>query len=211
MGVIFSGETQTAFESDMIPGMTAKRVALETTGDRIKWLRRRADLTQIELAALLGVSNVFVSDMENDVNPPLRRLVALARILNTTTDYLLLLTDNPSRPDDSFELATVYYSAEADEVAKIVDALEPGRRAFVLAHARMVARLDTPSAEVAGAVDDVALQLRAAGLVIGDDAMARIRAVLRRFADALAHPSATGTPGATGTPASVTAVNGGSR
>jgi transcriptional regulator with XRE-family HTH domain len=116
---------------------------LETMGERITALRKPAGYkTQRALATRLGVSDAFLSDIVRGVkNPSLEMLCELAKLLNTTTDYLLLLTDSPDtlgapslENDDP-----VYFSPEADEVARIIDALPPETRAFVVHMARSLA------------------------------------------------------------------------
>jgi transcriptional regulator with XRE-family HTH domain len=68
-------------------------------GDRIKEKRLNAGLTQEELAARLGSSQQQIYKYERGVNEPSASVVyELARILNTTSDWLLGLTDNDERP-----------------------------------------------------------------------------------------------------------------
>lgn len=109
-------------------------------GERITALRKPAGYkTQRALATRLGVSDAFLSDIVRGVkNPSLEMLCELAKLLNTTTDYLLLLTDSPDTlGTPSLENGDpVYFSPEADEVARIIDALPPETRAFVLHMAR---------------------------------------------------------------------------
>ena len=61
---------------------------------RIRNFREDKDLTQTEIAKLLGMSQTGYSKYEtgeNDVPTPI--LIALAKIHNTSIDYLLGLTD----------------------------------------------------------------------------------------------------------------------
>lgn len=61
---------------------------------RIKDLREDADLTQCELAAHLHIRQNTYSQYENGHRQlPIEILIALARYYNTSTDYLLGLTD----------------------------------------------------------------------------------------------------------------------
>lgn len=67
---------------------------------RIKTLRKRANLSQKELAKRLGIATTTVSSWEQAVSqPPLKRAKALAKILHTDPNYLLgadnKKTDNP--------------------------------------------------------------------------------------------------------------------
>ena len=61
---------------------------------RIRNFREDKDLTQTEIAKLLGMSQTGYSKYEtgeNDIPTPI--LIALAKIHNTRIDYLLELTD----------------------------------------------------------------------------------------------------------------------
>ena len=59
-------------------------------GKRIKDLRTQRKLSQQELGDLLGVTKVSVCGYENGTRiPNLEKLVRLAEVLETTTDYLL--------------------------------------------------------------------------------------------------------------------------
>lgn len=61
---------------------------------RIRDMREDADLTQSELAKRLFIRQSTYSQYENGSRQiPLPVLIALAQIYNTSTDYLLGLTD----------------------------------------------------------------------------------------------------------------------
>ena len=58
--------------------------------DKIKECRIGLDLSQVQLATNLGVSKQVVCDWEKGrANPKIKHLVELAKLFNTTTDYLL--------------------------------------------------------------------------------------------------------------------------
>lgn len=82
---------------------------LNTTGKRIRLLRGDLDLTQEELTRQiekLGVTigRSYISLLERTSNVPSGDVLAgLARVLRTTTDYLLLLTDDPLIPGEPDE------------------------------------------------------------------------------------------------------------
>ena len=68
--------------------------------NRLRDLREDADLTQKELAALLGMSQTGYSKYETGENDiPTRVLIRLAGFYHTTTDYLLGISDRRARPD----------------------------------------------------------------------------------------------------------------
>lgn len=67
-------------------------------GDRLKELREKTGLSQDDLADRLGIGHAQMNRYEQGKNDPgTEILVALARELNTTTDYLLGLVDKPSQ------------------------------------------------------------------------------------------------------------------
>lgn len=62
---------------------------------RIRDLREDSDLSQKELAAVLHCSQQTYSDYERGISDiPTEILIALARFYQTTTDYILGLTNN---------------------------------------------------------------------------------------------------------------------
>lgn len=62
---------------------------------RLKELRSELGLTQAKLAELLFVDRTTVSDWENrGKEPNYSTLIKLVKILNTTADYLLGITDD---------------------------------------------------------------------------------------------------------------------
>ena len=66
---------------------------------RLKELREDKDLSQYDIADYLEMSQTGYSKYETgEVDPPVKVLVKLAKLYNTSTDYLLGLTDNPSPP-----------------------------------------------------------------------------------------------------------------
>lgn len=89
---------------------TDQRIAalFNTTGKRIRMLRIERGLSQLGLSRLLSrygvtVNNTFISQIENSdggndsKRPPLPFVVATARVLGTSTDFLLMLTDDPAQ------------------------------------------------------------------------------------------------------------------
>lgn len=65
-------------------------------GDRIGWLRQRNNMTQAELAEIVGVSDQQVLRWENNKqDPSVENVVKLAKLFNVTGDYLIGLADDP--------------------------------------------------------------------------------------------------------------------
>ena len=61
---------------------------------RIKKLREDNDKKQIEIAQLLGIQQNSYSQIENEKNTiQVEHLIKLASFYNTSTDYILGLTD----------------------------------------------------------------------------------------------------------------------
>ena len=61
---------------------------------RLRDLREDADLTQVQIAKLLKCSQSIYSNYERgDVDIPTNILIELAKIHNTSTDYILGLTN----------------------------------------------------------------------------------------------------------------------
>ena len=58
--------------------------------ERIKQLRTDRGMSQVDLAAKLGVSKQSVSNWENDnIQPSIEMLLKLSHIFSVSTDYLL--------------------------------------------------------------------------------------------------------------------------
>ena len=63
--------------------------------EKIRQLRRNFNLSQVDLAAKLGVTKQCVSNWENDnILPSIDMLVKLAKFFNVSTDYLLGLSSS---------------------------------------------------------------------------------------------------------------------
>ena len=67
-------------------------------GKKLKILRTKFNLTQEDLAKLLNVKRETIHKYENDIikNIKYETVVKLAKIFNTTTEYLLGLDNNES-------------------------------------------------------------------------------------------------------------------
>lgn len=85
---------------------------LNTTGKRVRALREQQGWTQIALAEQLvalgaPVGSTQISKIESGAAAPsFAVLGALARALNTSTDFLMLLSDNPDAPQRDTVLAS---------------------------------------------------------------------------------------------------------
>ena len=72
------------------------RTLREIVGERIVLLRRRKGWTQPQLALKAGMGITTLNRVENaHASMTMEKVVALATILETSTDYLLGLSDDP--------------------------------------------------------------------------------------------------------------------
>lgn len=78
-------------------------------GNRLKQLRKKNDLTQEELGKKIGVIKQTVSSWENNISEPNGdTLVLLSKILRTSPDYLLGISDNPNEKSNTNEPYVAY-------------------------------------------------------------------------------------------------------
>lgn len=78
---------------------------MRTMIEKIRGLREDNDLTQQQLADVLGTSQTMYARYERGANEvPLRHIVTLCRFYNVSADYLLNTTPNPARKQKSPEL-----------------------------------------------------------------------------------------------------------
>ncbi|UUV26067.1 MULTISPECIES: helix-turn-helix domain-containing protein [Lysinibacillus] len=77
---------------------------METLGKRIKYLRERSKISQIDFAKKIGVSNAVLSRYESgDRKPDYDTLQLIADFFEVSTDYLLGRTDTPLSPVEQDE------------------------------------------------------------------------------------------------------------
>ena len=109
---------------------------LDTVGKRIRILRQDLGFNQGELVNELAkqgidVGRSYISELERtDKVPSGTVLAGLAKVLGTTTDYLLMLTDDPGLPNEqeeqeiedalARELLAVYTTLAADKKAMLL-------------------------------------------------------------------------------------------
>ena len=116
---------------------------LNTTGKRLRALRTDRGMTQLELSQRLVLagasqSNSSLSQYETGrIVPPPEALIALADALETTIDYLMCRTDDPSPVGAAHEVPVAYFSDEADAAARLMDGMTPDDRTQALAIMQM--------------------------------------------------------------------------
>ena len=71
---------------------------MKTYYERIRALREDNDLTQEEVASVLGTSQTMYARYERGANElPIRHLTALCRLYNVSADYILATEPDSSR------------------------------------------------------------------------------------------------------------------
>ena len=72
---------------------------MRTFIDKIRGLREDNDLTQTQIAQVLGTSQTMYARYERGANEmPIHHLVTLCRFYNVSADYFLGTAPNPHRP-----------------------------------------------------------------------------------------------------------------
>ena len=94
---------------------------IENFGARIKEARNEKDLTQEQLAEKVGISTVYMGEIERDIKQPsLSVLLDIAEALDVSVDYLLR---------DTVSSAKVYLN---NELTQKLDKLTPKQRKTVI-------------------------------------------------------------------------------
>lgn len=178
------------------------RKQLVTLGSRVRLVREEElKCSQGELAAEVRrrgvrVTNSQISAIERGTSSPSWEVaIALADVLNVSLDYLALRSDvlDAHKGEEIAEAPAQYFSPQADELARIVDDLPPYRRDEVLAHARILAVMEAEAERnVSAEIDKALTEIKAAGLIVGEDAARRVRAALANYASALLGPNTLG-------------------
>lgn len=105
--------------------MSLSLAHLTTIGSRIKYLREQQGMTQPALAAVVGISQPSMSNIEsgNTVSPSAIHLMAIAAALNANPHWIVYGEGEQSMPSD----------ADESEMLKAFRELDAGRRAAILA------------------------------------------------------------------------------
>ncbi len=109
-------------------------------GERIRQLRKARNLTLMQLGEQVNKTQGYLSDLENgNIPAPSAQTIAIiADVLDTTTDYLMGRTDDPSlsntvelTPDEKLNLIGALLrgnGANEDDIDMIMELLEARRR-----------------------------------------------------------------------------------
>ena len=98
---------------------------MPTTGEKIKDLRRKRGMTQLQLADRVGVSAQVISNLERSYTSDRTKpevLVAIAETLSTSVDYLI-----GSRTSDQ-----TLFTNEEKELLQTFRKLKPYQQALIL-------------------------------------------------------------------------------
>ena len=72
---------------------------MKTLPEKLRDLREDNDLTQIQIAQVLGTSQTMYARYERGANQfPIHHLVTLCRFYNVSADFLLDTAPNPRKP-----------------------------------------------------------------------------------------------------------------
>ena len=89
--------------------------------ERLKELRKKANFTQVEVAAKLGISQPAYASWERGVKKPTQEnLVKIAQVLNVSVDYLVGNLEKNSDELDNIELLFRMNSKGLTEKEKII-------------------------------------------------------------------------------------------
>lgn len=106
-----------------------------TIGERLRWLREKRGLSPGQLAYLAGISRNYVWKIEQDYNRSVGAVIIakLADALNTTPDYLMGATDDPSPRVEEGRPVYLDLQPAALELAERLSSLPEPTRAEVTA------------------------------------------------------------------------------
>ena len=109
--------------------------------ERLKDLRKQAELTQVDVAEKLGISQPAYASWERGVKKPTQEnLVKIAQILNVSIDYLVGNSDEKSDELDNIELLFRMNSKGLTEEEKgifkkeLIEFMEERKKAFGKLH-----------------------------------------------------------------------------
>lgn len=96
-----------------------------SVGERINDLRKKMNISQVELAKIMGISRQAVSKWENDLSEPdTLNLIRLADVLNTDVEYLAT-GKHPHSPSPAPPERIIEQVEKIIEVEKIVEIEKP--------------------------------------------------------------------------------------
>ena len=151
--------------------------------EKLKDLRKSADLLQTDMAAIVGCSTGTISNIENGRDPDLDVLRAYCKHFNVTADYILDLSQDP-RPvsgDINAKLSFLHQVSGKDTI------LTEDLLGLILALTRYI-RTGRPAGEEADR--SVVSMIRALTAALNAAASADAPALLDASADVISHAAA---------------------
>lgn len=111
----------------------------QTLGQRIRRLRKDADLTQVALASKAGVAQSVISDLERDVydEPSASLIAAIASVLMKTPQYILT--------GEGEENSVGKLAPAEHDLLHLFRLLEPTDQQRLLGHAKVYLGVDVPA------------------------------------------------------------------
>lgn len=145
---------------------------LKTFGERLFWARHsHAKITQKKLRDRMekeygvGIGRNYISQLEKATaeeeeqgtvkRPSFTVVRAMAAVLEVSLDFLAGFTESSHPTNSDGTEAAVYWSEEADEVAKIVDDLRPEQRTVIITLARNLVAVSTDRARREAEAKDI--------------------------------------------------------
>jgi transcriptional regulator with XRE-family HTH domain len=97
----------------------------EELGSRIRILREKQDMTQLQLAEKLYVSRATIGHIElGNRMPSVPLLIEIAEFFDVTTDYLLELSKGRGSRDPFEKIVSPLSETEYQEVLKYIDMIK---------------------------------------------------------------------------------------
>ncbi len=101
---------------------------MKTIGERIVFLREERDMSQKELAYTIHIAPTSLSRYEHNYYEPKAEIIfRLSKALNTTSDFLLGLTDIYQKPEDN-DLPALGLTAEEHRLISYYRKLNPANK-----------------------------------------------------------------------------------
>ena len=86
---------------------------IKTFGNRVRLLRRKTGMTRDQLAKRVGIATPTLAGYENNLREPKFSIIhEIANALNTSSDYLLCITDDPKPNKTTNDLKVLLKTTE---------------------------------------------------------------------------------------------------
>lgn len=92
---------------------------LKTLAERLKWARKRKELTQMDLAKAANVSRIAIQKIESGATIRPRNIDPIAKLLDVPPAWLLLGNEAATLSEDGIQIAKIWESLP-DETKNII-------------------------------------------------------------------------------------------